>query len=161
MRPDRIAQFAPRITGWFGHEQPFAFTMPEQHYADGVWRYMAGTPAIAALYQARAGAEIVAEIGVERIRAKSLRQTARIIALLRRAPATASTRRARRAQRGGTVCFDFDGSERVAKALNATGFLCDHRPQSRHPHVAALLHHRRGSRALHGRGRAPARGRRA
>ena len=65
VRPDRIAQFAPRTTGWFGHEKPFAFTMPEQRYAPGVWRYMAGTPAVAALYQARAGAEIVAEIGVD------------------------------------------------------------------------------------------------
>ena len=55
----------PRTTGWFGHEQPFAFTMPEQQLRDGVWRYHGGTPAVAALYQARAGAEIVAEIGVE------------------------------------------------------------------------------------------------
>jgi kynureninase len=34
------------------------------------------------------------------------------------------------ARRGGTICFDFDGSEQVAKALNATQFLCDWRPRS-------------------------------
>ena len=33
-------------------------------------------------------------------------------------------------RRGGTICFDFDDSEQVAKTLNATGFLCDWRPQS-------------------------------
>ncbi len=127
VRPDRVREFRPRTTGWFGHERPFAFTMPEQRFAEGVWRYMAGTPAIAALYQARAGAEIVAEIGVARIREKSLRQTARVMAICDAAGYRLNTPRAPE-ERGGTVCFDFDGSDRVAKALNATGFLCDHRP---------------------------------
>ncbi|HZS38591.1 MAG TPA: aminotransferase class V-fold PLP-dependent enzyme [Polyangia bacterium] len=132
VRPDRVKQFSPRTTGWFGHEKPFAFTMPEQRFADGVWRYMAGTPAVAALYQARAGAELIGEIGVERIRKKSLRQTARVIELCDAAGYRLNTPRAA-GERGGTVCFDFDGptsSDRVAKALNATGFLCDHRPQA-------------------------------
>ena len=129
VRRDRIAQFAPRATGWFGHHHPFAFTMPEQQYADSIWRYAAGTPAIAALYQARAGTEIVAEIGVAAIREKSLRQTAMIIA---RVDAAGHALRSPRAaeQRGGTVCFDFAGSDRVAKALNARRFFCDHRPGS-------------------------------
>jgi kynureninase len=129
VRPDRIAQLSPRTTGWFGHEKPFAFTMPEQRFASGIWRFMAGTPAVAALYQARAGVEIVAEIGVDKIRAKSLRQTAQVIARCDRAGFRVNTPRAD-AERGGSVCFDFDGSQRVAKALNASNFLCDWRPQS-------------------------------
>jgi kynureninase len=129
VRPDRVAQFRPRNTGWFGHEEPFAFTMPEQHYATGVWRYMAGTPAVAALYQARAGAEIIAEIGVDKIRAQSLRQTARVMEICDQAGYRVNTPR-EPARRGGTICFDFDGSEQVAKALNATQFLCDWRPRS-------------------------------
>jgi kynureninase len=129
VRRDRIAQFAPRNTGWFGNVKPFAFTMPEQRFADGIWRYMAGTPAIAALYQARAGAEIVAEIGVGRIREKSLRQTTRILAICDAAGYRVNTPRAA-GERGGSVCFDFDGSEKVARALNASAFLCDWRPQS-------------------------------
>ena len=129
VRADRIPQFAPRNTGWFGHEEPFAFTMPEQHYAPGIWRYMAGTPAIAALYQARAGIEIIAEIGVERIRAKSLRQTSRVMQICDESGYRVNTPR-EPARRGGTICFDFEGSEAVAKRLNATGFLCDWRPRS-------------------------------
>jgi kynureninase len=129
VRPDRIREFAPRATGWFGHEQPFAFTMPEQRYADGIWRFMAGTPAVAALYQARAGAEIVAEIGVAAIRAKSLAQTARIMRICDDAGYRVNTPRAD-AERGGTVCFDFAGADKVAASLNATGFLCDHRPHA-------------------------------
>jgi kynureninase len=129
VRPDRLPQLKPRATGWFGHEHPFAFTMPEQHFAADIHRFMAGTPAVAALYQARAGVEIVAEIGVERIRAKSQRQTARILELCDQAGYTVNTPRDAN-QRGGSVVFDFDGSERVAKALNAHAFLCDHRPQA-------------------------------
>jgi kynureninase len=127
VRRELIPRFAPRLTGWFGHRAPFAFAMPEQDYADTVWRYAGGTPAIAALYQARAGAEIIARIGVAAIRAKSLAQTARIIA---RCDGQGYALRSPRdeARRGGTVCFDFPGSDRVAKELNRRLFLCDHRP---------------------------------
>ena len=59
VRKDLITRFEPRVTGWLGNEAPFAFTMPEQIYAEGIWRYMGGTPAVIALYQARAGAEII------------------------------------------------------------------------------------------------------
>jgi kynureninase len=124
---DRMDEFAPRITGWFGHKNPFAFTMPEQQYAGSVWRYAGGTHAIIALYQARAGAEIIGEIGVDKIRKKSLAQTARIIERCdERGYKLGSPRVAER--RGGTVCFDFPGSGEVAKELNRRRFLCDHRP---------------------------------
>ena len=43
----QFEQYSPRVTGWFGNEAPFAFTMPEQSYAETVWRYMGGTPAVA------------------------------------------------------------------------------------------------------------------
>jgi kynureninase len=127
VKPSRIPAFAPRITGWFGHRAPFAFTMPDQQYADSVWRYAGGTPAIAALYQARAGAEIIAEIGVARIREKSLRQTELILS---RCEASGyALRSPRRAElRGGTVCFDFPGSDKVARELNRRRLFCDHRP---------------------------------
>lgn len=127
VRKDRQAQLSPRNTGWFGHEAPFAFTMPEQRFSEGIHRFLAGTPAIAALYQARAGVELVGEIGVERIREKSLRQTARIVELC---DARGYELRSPRdpAQRGGSVCFEFPDAARVTKQLCATGFLCDHRP---------------------------------
>jgi kynureninase len=127
IRQELMHAFAPRATGWFGHRAPFAFTMPEQQYAESAWRYAGGTPAVAALYQARAGAEIIAAVGVERIRAKSLRQTERI---LRRCEAAGYRLRSPRApeRRGGTVCFDFDGADAVARELNRRRFYCDHRP---------------------------------
>jgi kynureninase len=127
VRPDLIPRFAPRVTGWFGHEKPFAFTMPEQRYAPNMWRYMGGTPAIAALFQARAGAEIVAQVGVERIRAKSLRLTQKMIDKVDELGFKLSSPR-EPARRGGTVVFDFEGSGAVAAELNRRRFFCDHRP---------------------------------
>jgi kynureninase len=127
VRPDLIGKYAPRVTGWFGHEKPFAFTMPEQRYAGTIWRFMAGTPAVAALYQARAGAEIVAELGVEAIRKKSLAQTARIIERVRERGHTL-TSPAEDERRGGSVVFDFDGAQAVAAELNRRRFFCDYRP---------------------------------
>lgn len=127
VRKDLIPKFAPRITGWFGHAKPFAFAMPSQQYADSMWRYVGGTPAIAAFYQARAGAEIVAQIGVEKIRAKSLRQTERLLALVDEHGFKLNSPRAKE-RRGGTVVFDFEGAGPVAAELNKRRFFCDHRP---------------------------------
>jgi len=126
-RPDLVESFEPRVTGWFANESPFAFAMPEQDYAESMWRYTGGTPAILALYAARAGAEIVGEIGVTRIRENSLRQTQRCIDQVdERKFKLNSPREADR--RGGSVVFDFTGSADIARELNARKFFCDHRP---------------------------------
>jgi len=127
VRKDLIEQFAPRVTGWFGNEAPFAFTMPGQTYADNVWRYMGGTPAVAALYQARAGQTIIGEIGVRKIREKSLVMTQACIdwvdelGMKLNSPRPAETR-------GGSVVFDFVGAADVCRELNRRKFFCDHRP---------------------------------
>ncbi len=129
VREDLIPRFSPRVTGWFAHEHPFAFTMPEQQYAPGIARYLGGTTAIAPLYQARAGVEIIGEIGVERIRHKSLRQTARLIAMVDEREFTLRSPRAAE-RRGGTVVMDFHGAGKVAAELNRRRFFCDHRPDA-------------------------------
>ena len=127
VRPDLIEQFTPRVTGWFGNEAPFAFTMPAQTYSDTVWRYMAGTPAVSALYQARAGHQIIADIGVRAIREKSLVMTQTCIDWVDELGLKLNSPRAA-AQRGGSVVFDFVGAADVCRELNRRKFFCDHRP---------------------------------
>lgn len=127
VRPDLTGQFAPRVTGWFGNEAPFAFTMPEQSYADNVWRYMGGTPAIAALYQSRAGQSIIGEIGVRKIRDKSLVMTDQVIQWVDELGMTLNSPRLAH-ERGGSVVFDFVGAADVCRELNRRKFFCDHRP---------------------------------
>lgn len=127
VRPDLIPRFSPRVTGWFAHRAPFAFTMPGQEYAEDISRFGGGTLAIAPLYQARAGAELIARAGTSAIRRKSLRQTEQMI---RRVSAAGyrlnSPTEAER--RGGTVVFDFPGADKVCAELNRTAYFCDHRP---------------------------------
>jgi len=81
VRRDLWPRLEPRVTGWVAHKRPFAFETGEIDYAPDAFRFLNGTPAIPALYAARSGYEIINEIGVENIRAKSLRQTNRLIEL--------------------------------------------------------------------------------
>lgn len=127
VRPDLIEKFSPRVTGWFGNEAPFAFTMPAQSYAEGIWRYMGGTPSVAALYQSRAGHSIVGEIGVRRVREKSLVMTQLCIDWIDELGLTLHSPRAAEL-RGGSVVFDFVGAADVCRELNRRKFYCDHRP---------------------------------
>ncbi len=126
VRRDLWPRLKPAVTGWQAHREPFAFR-PEMEYADDVLRFLGGTPNIPALYSARSGYEIINEIGVERIRSKSLRQTARLIELSDQAGlAVRSPREPER--RGGTVIVDAPGGNEIVKALAAREVLVDYRP---------------------------------
>ncbi|MEZ4398400.1 MAG: aminotransferase class V-fold PLP-dependent enzyme [Kofleriaceae bacterium] len=127
VRKDLVTAFEPRTTGWFANAHPFAFAMPAQAYADTVWRYLSGTPSVAALYQARAGHTIVGEIGVAAIRDKSLALTERAIGWVDELGCTLKSPRAAEA-RGGSVVFDFVGAADACRELNRRRFFCDHRP---------------------------------
>jgi kynureninase len=127
VRPDLIRSFRPMSTGWFSHQRPFAFEMAPIDYADSVWRYLGGTPAVPALYAARAGYEIVRAIGVPAIREKSLRQTRGMREQARKRGFRINTPEDD-ARRGGTICIDFDGAEAATKELLARHVLVDYRP---------------------------------
>jgi len=117
----------PRLTGWMAHEHPFDFEPGAIRYAGGAARFLHGTPAVPALYAAQAGYEIVAEIGVERIRAKSLRQGQ---ALVERATAHGFSVRspADPERRSGMLILDVPEAQAVARELIRRGILIDYRP---------------------------------
>lgn len=129
VRPDRIPGLRPALTGWFSHARPFAFEPGAIRYAGDIHRFMGGTPSVPALYAATSGYDIVRHVGVPRIRAKSLRQTALLIRLADAQGLTVNTPR-EDASRAGTVSVDFPGSERASAALIRRGFIVDHRPQA-------------------------------
>src|SRR4029078_7912418 len=68
----------PAATGWQAHARPFAFE-PEMEYAEGIARFLTGTPNVPALYAATPGYDAIEESGVRRIRENSLRQTQLLI----------------------------------------------------------------------------------
>ena len=76
VRPDLARTLEPAFVGWAAHADPFAFEAAPIRYADAPERFQSGTPNVPALYSARAGYEIVASIGVDAIRQKSLRPDA-------------------------------------------------------------------------------------
>jgi kynureninase len=128
VRPDLVEKLEPMATGWFGHAEPFAFDMGPMRYAGDAWRMIGGTMPVPALYTARAGWEMAARLGVERIRAKSIRQTRLLRELVEARGCTVNTPRDD-AARGGTVCFDFPGAEAVSRELVRRRFFHDYRPK--------------------------------
>ncbi len=126
VHPKVSESLAPALTGWQAHRHPFAFE-PEMDYAEGAWRWLGGTPVIPALFAATAGPRLVREAGIEAVRAKSLRQTSRLIELAdaRGFPVSVSRDPARR---GGTVAFDVPHAREVAQALLARDIIIDYRP---------------------------------
>ena len=127
VRPDLLAKFEPAITGWSAHAHPFDFKIGPIDYADGIMRWMHGTPAVAPLYQCRPGYRMISEIGVERIRAKSMRQTARIIEKARAAGMRINSP-LEPSRRGGSVVLDVPEGQQVCQELIRRGFLVDYRP---------------------------------
>ena len=127
VRPDLDAKLQPAATGWAAHAQPFAFQNGPIEYAPDMHRFLNGTPNVPAMYSARSGYEIVAEIGVEAIRAKSKRQTQRMIELADAAELTVHSPRDPE-QRGGTVIFDVPQGRAVTEELIRREILVDYRP---------------------------------
>jgi kynureninase len=78
--PQRAAMFAPAVTGWFGHAEPFAFEAAPIRHAHGAMRWATGTPTIPGYLVAQAGHALIREIGVPAIREHNIRLTSKIAA---------------------------------------------------------------------------------
>ena len=126
VHPRWHAQLAPKVTGWMAHEAPFAFSAA-MTYAPGIARFLHGSPAIPALYAARSGYQIINEIGLAEIRAKSIRQTSRLIELAEAAGCHVTSPRAA-AQRGGTLTVNVEHAAAVTRELVRREIICDYRP---------------------------------
>jgi kynureninase len=126
IRPDLAEVLEPTLVGWQAHARPFGFE-PELEYAEGAARFLTGTPNVPALYAATAGYDLIEEIGVERIRENSVRQTTLLIDLLDEAGLEVQSPRDP-ARRGGTVTVRTPEFEAVHKELGERQILCDFRP---------------------------------
>lgn len=119
-------ELEPVTTGWFGQLAPFDFD-PENHYAAGAARFTGGTPGVPAAYAAAPAYEALVEIGVQRVRERSLSMTQPLLeSALERGFTVRSPREPER--RGGHVTIDPGDSTRVHDGLHARGFVVDHRP---------------------------------
>jgi len=127
VRADLDLKLSPAATGWAAHAQPFEFINGPIEYAPDIRRFLNGTPNVPAMYSARSGYEIVSEIGVAAIRAKSQRQTQHLIALADEAGLTVRSPRDPTA-RGGTIILDVPNGREVTAELGRRQILADFRP---------------------------------
>jgi kynureninase len=124
--PDARAQLKPSITGWQAHARPFDFA-DDMDYSDNIWGWLSGTPSIPSLYAAAEGPRILRQAGIDAIRAKSMRQTAWLIAAAdKRSYKVNSPRDGSR--RGGTVSIEPPNVMDVYHHLLARDVMVDYRP---------------------------------
>jgi kynureninase len=129
VRPDLGRKLRPRFTGWGAHEKPFHFETGPIRYAEPPYKFMNGTPNVPALYAARPGLKIVGEANVERIRAKSKRQIAKLVAMAEKLGWKVNTPRDPE-RRGGTVSIEMPNSKEVCSELLKQDVLVDWRPNA-------------------------------
>ena len=117
--------FSQPLTGWFGHAQPFAFS-DEYEPAEGVKRLLAGTPPVLAMAALESGVELIAEIGMEALVAKSralsefFRECVAGLDLDLVSPREP-------AQRGSQLSFRHENAYALSQALIARGVIGDFR----------------------------------
>ena len=80
VRRDLQDELRSPIQGWFGQRDQFRMG-PRYEPAEGIERFLAGTPSILGLVAVEAGAELLAEAGIERVRAKSTALTELLVEL--------------------------------------------------------------------------------
>ncbi len=128
VRPDLIERLEPAFVGWQGHARPFAFET-ELEYADGIARFLTGTPNVPALYAATAGYDVIEEVGVDAIRRRSLALTDHLISRADGAGFEVTSRREPE-RRGASVTVRMPGFEGVHSELAEREILCDFRPET-------------------------------
>jgi kynureninase len=126
VRPDVAERLEPTLVGWQGHARPFAFE-PELEYAAGARRFLTGTPNVPALYAATAGYDVIEEVGVQRIRERSLALTQLLFELCDEAGLEVVSPRDPE-RRGGTVTVSTPDHAACHQELGERGIVCDFRP---------------------------------
>lgn len=119
VRQELQEQLHNPVPGWMGQRKPFDLAL---QYADapGLARFLSGTPAILSLAAVEPGVDLLLAAGMARVRAKSARQTAYLLALWRaflqplgftlKSPLAAE-------QRGSHVTFGHPEGLRISQAL--------------------------------------------
>jgi kynureninase len=117
------------LTGWFGHQEPFAFAADYQPAA-GITRFLAGTPPILSLKALEVGVDMLLEVDPQALWAKSRALTGRFIDVIEERCAgfgfeLASPRAAE--ERGSQVALRHPEGYPIMQALIADGVIGDFR----------------------------------
>jgi kynureninase len=127
---DRLSQ---PIWGWFGQRDQFAMG-PAYDPVEGIERFSTGTPQIIGTVCVQEGTKLLAEAGIQRLRAKSTALTSYLIHvadewLIPHGFKLASPRPD--ARRGGHVTLAHPQARQIKAALDAAGIIGDYRAPDR------------------------------
>lgn len=127
VRPDLADHIDPALSGWLGHDAPFAF---EQSYrpASGVERMRVGTPPVLQMAALQAAMTVWEGVEMSEIRAASIALSESfILQMMRRCPELELISPREPARRGSQVSFGFENGYPAMQALIARGVIGDFR----------------------------------
>lgn len=116
----------PRVTGWLGGGDPFAFAPAPAVHPDVRQRFLGGTSAVASMYHAVEGVRLLLDAGLEAVRADSLAKTD---VCIRRAEAAGLVLRSPREvdRRGAMVILEVPAADRLCAYLKTRHIYTDSR----------------------------------
>ncbi|CAN5797676.1 kynureninase [soil metagenome] len=126
----RHHQLAPGLQGWWGSDKGTQFAMDHTFTkADGAGGLQLGTPSILGLAGLEGALAVFEEVGIERIRARSLELTEALLAAVdAQLPEFKTVTPREAARRGGHVALAHPEARRITLALRERGVIADHRP---------------------------------
>jgi kynureninase len=126
-RPDHIASTWPALSGWFGHEAPFAFD-PTYRPAPGVERLRVGTPPVIQMTILEAALELWDDVDMKALRRRSIELSQLFIREVEaRCPALTLASPRAPELRGSQVSFAFEYGYAAMQALISRGVIGDFR----------------------------------
>lgn len=127
VRPDLIDSLEPALSGWLGHDAPFAFE-PSYRPAIGIERMRVGTPPVLQLTALEAAMELWAGIDMSDLRAASIELSEAFIAQVEAScPMLTLASPRDPAKRGSQVSFHFAHGYAAMQALIARDVIGDFR----------------------------------
>ena len=120
---DKVTQ---PLFGWMGHAEPFRFSSTYEP-AEGVWRFVTGTPSVIAMQALSAALDVFSTIDLAQVRQKSETLTTWFIDCLADCPDLELISPIRPSERGSQVSFHHPQGYAIVQALAAAGVIGDYR----------------------------------
>ena len=125
--PEHIDHVRPALSGWLGHESPFAFDR-EYRPGSGIERMRVGTPPIIAFAALEAALDVWDDVSIDDVRARSTELSELFIAEVeQRCPDVVLVSPREAAQRGSQVSLRFEHGYPAMQALIDRGVIGDFR----------------------------------
>jgi len=126
-RPDHISTTWPALSGWLGHEAPFAFD-PAYRPSPGIDRLRVGTPPVVQMAILEAALDVWDEVDIKDVRARSIALSQRFIREVEaRCPIWTLASPRDPEARGSQVSFAFEHGYATMQALISRGLIGDFR----------------------------------